>query len=253
MNLQGSIIIPVQVVSKEFYIFLRHLDFSLVAINKQTVPCETILVDYMSTPKYSEKLKKICKGYDCIYLYAERKDTNTFSRGRAINSGIERANADILFFVDSDCILPPNYIEEHCKIVNEKTATFSPFIDSTSKIKKSGNWRHLRNQKNALTGLRPGSYSHVGIHRSWINKYGGFNEEYVGWGGEDDDLILRLKRSRTRVAIVNTYPIHLWHPTWQQLMKKAGKDKIQRETLRANRARYYRTKGQKVKKIKTER
>jgi hypothetical protein len=253
MHLQGSIIIPVQVVSEEFYIFLRHLDFSLASIKQQTVPCETILVDYMSTAKYSKKLKKIAEGYGCTYLYAERKDTNTFSRGRAINSGVICANTDILFFVDSDCVLPPNYIEAHCKIVNETTATFSPFIDSTNKIKKSGNWKHLRNQKHALTGLRPGSYSHMGVHKSWVVTHGGFNEEYVGWGGEDDDLMLRLKRSRIKVVLVNTFPIHLWHPTWQILMKKAGKDKIQRETLKANRARYYKYKGQKVKKIKTER
>ena len=253
MDVKGSIIIPVQVISKEFYVFLRHLDFSLAAINAQTVPCETILVDYMSTPTYSKKLKKIAKGHGCTYVYTSRKDTKTFSRGRAINSGVPHATSDILFFIDSDCVIPPNYIETHYPLVTEKSATFSPFIDSTSKIKKSGNWKHLRKQKGALTGLRPGSYSHMGVHRSWMEKHKGFNDAYVGWGGEDDDLMLRLKRSRTKIIRVPTYPIHLWHLTWQELMKKDGKDKIQRATLKANRARYYRFKGQKVKKIKTDR
>jgi predicted glycosyltransferase involved in capsule biosynthesis len=248
------IIIPVQVTSKEFLIFLRHLNYSLESIKKQTATCDTIIVDFMSAKPFIKPLQEIVKRFGMTYLREDRLDKkfgNCFSRGRSINAGVRYSDGDPLFFVDSDCVLPPRYIELNLQYINDKAITYSPFYDTTRKIRKSGNYRALMKQKRAIVGLRPGSYSHIGVPRSWINTYGAFNEEYVGWGGEDDDLIYRFKRTGMKRHRLTTHPIHLWHPTWEELMRKTGKDKVQRETLRANRARYYKMKGQKVKKIKT--
>ena len=133
------------------------------------------------------------------------------------------------------------------------TLTFSPFYDTNKRIKKSGVYRALLKQKNAVVGLRPSSHSHVGLTRACIEKHGAFDDRYVGWGGEDDELLLRLRRRRIKPHRVPAFPIHLWHPTWQELMNKIGREQVQRDTLKRNRRLYYTYKGQKVKKISTGR
>ena len=43
----------------------------------------------------------------------------------------------------------------------------------------------------------------------------GYDENFEGWGCEDDDLRLRLRRSGVRIRSILpwTYTYHLWHPT----------------------------------------
>lgn len=235
---KASIIIPIQVVSDHFTIFLDHLDFSLYAVSVQNTPCEKILVDYISHKKFVPMIKGCANKYGFKYVRAEHKDP-LWSRSRSLNFGIDAATGNVYMMIDSDCVIPKNYVKQHLKAVNKNTVTFSPFYDTTEKIVKSGDYNKLFAQKNCIVGLRPSSYSHVAIPRPWLKKYGGYDNAYRGWGGEDDDLMVRFKRSKVVVKRIKTYPIHLWHPTWRELMKSAGMDKVQRDTLKENRNRFW--------------
>lgn len=244
-----SIVIPIQILSKEFLIYLRHLHYSFRSCQNQTVTCECILVDYMSSDKFVPKLKKIAAKYDFKYMRAERKDT-IWSRGRALNFGIDFSSGDPLFFVDGDCVIPPNYVAEHVKHIGPTTVTYSPFYDSKKGINKTWEYDKLLVQKNAIVGLRPSSYSHVGISRAWLKKNGGYNNVYRGWGAEDDELFLKFKTTNSTIVKVNTFPVHLWHPTWQTLMNNAGKKKVQKETLKENRRIFWDLKKKMKQKIR---
>jgi GT2 family glycosyltransferase len=54
-----------------------------------------------------------------------------------------------------------------------------------------------------------------GVWRSDFERINGFDECFVGWGCEDDDLAERLRASGVRiVSIVRQVPLfHMWHPT----------------------------------------
>ena len=43
----------------------------------------------------------------------------------------------------------------------------------------------------------------------------GYDENFEGWGCEDDDLRLRLRRAGVRIESIlsRTHTYHLWHPT----------------------------------------
>lgn len=55
----------------------------------------------------------------------------------------------------------------------------------------------------------------LGIHRSDFERVNGYDMRYVGWGEEDVDLALRLRRLGLRCghAGPSATVLHLWHPT----------------------------------------
>ncbi len=54
-----------------------------------------------------------------------------------------------------------------------------------------------------------------GVWRSDFERVNGFDERFVGWGQEDDDLGLRLRAAGVRLESVLdlTCSLHVWHPT----------------------------------------
>jgi GT2 family glycosyltransferase len=62
---------------------------------------------------------------------------------------------------------------------------------------------------------RPKLYgNNIGMWRSDYEAVNGFNEEFSGWGCEDDEFNLRLRRAGVRVRTILrwTRAYHLWHP-----------------------------------------
>jgi GT2 family glycosyltransferase len=55
----------------------------------------------------------------------------------------------------------------------------------------------------------------IGISRADLEDVNGFDENFVGWGCEDDDLAFRLRKAGKRVAsaLSYTHGYHMWHPT----------------------------------------
>jgi hypothetical protein len=67
--------------------------------------------------------------------------------------------------------------------------------------------------------------NNVGIWRSDYERVNGYDENFVGWGCEDDDLRYRLRRAGVRIRSILrwTHTYHLWHPvhntqpkTWRE-------------------------------------
>ena len=58
---------------------------------------------------------------------------------------------------------------------------------------------------------------HFSLHRVDIARVNGFDENYVGWGLEEDDLALRLYASgmRSESVIREACALHLWHTPGQ--------------------------------------
>jgi hypothetical protein len=54
-----------------------------------------------------------------------------------------------------------------------------------------------------------------GVWREDFARVNGFDERFVGWGQEDDDLGLRLRAAGVRLESIldRTCSLHVWHPT----------------------------------------
>jgi GT2 family glycosyltransferase len=162
-----------------------------------------------------------------------------FQAARCRNAGVRASTADHLLFVDGDCVLPPGHIEAHlaahrpgvvtsgyCVRLSEEASRavtvetiargdFLQLVPADELRKLAGMhrkawWYNLLGHP-TKPALRSTDFS---ISRTDFERINGFDEAFLGWGCEDDDLGRRLKVAGIRlVSVLNrTRVYHLWHP-----------------------------------------
>ncbi len=158
---------------------------------------------------------------------------------RCRNEGVVVSSAPYLLFVDGDCVLPSDHITAHlkrrrpstvmagdcCRLAEDTSALVNRESMSDANLRScepASERRRLRHQlwkawfyqltrhrtKPKLIG------NNVGIWRNDYETINGYDERYVGWGCEDDDLRLRVRKAGMQVRSIlgSTYTYHLWHP-----------------------------------------
>jgi glycosyltransferase involved in cell wall biosynthesis len=162
-----------------------------------------------------------------------------FQLARCRNEGVRASTAPYLLFLDGDCVLPPNHVREHlrsrrarrvvgacrCSFDEAVTARFDDeavrsgaYLDWVSPGELRALARHeLKSRFYQWIGhpTKPKLLGcNIGLWRSDYERVNGYDENYEGWGCEDDDLRLRLRRAGVRTAPIyrRTRTYHLWHP-----------------------------------------
>jgi glycosyltransferase involved in cell wall biosynthesis len=162
-----------------------------------------------------------------------------FRLSRCRNEGVRASTAPYLLFLDGDCILPRDHVRKHlehrrpntvmagdcCRLEREvservtldviHSGEFTQWgpaseIKRLKKVDRSSRfYRLIRHPtKPKLIG------NNVGIWRRDYERVNGYDENYQGWGCEDDDLRHRLRRAGIGIVSILrwTYTFHLWHP-----------------------------------------
>lgn len=163
-----------------------------------------------------------------------------FQAARCRNEGASATSAPYLLFLDGDCVLPPHHVAAHlahrrpnvvligdvCKLdqaaserLTEDTVRRGDFaaLDCAAerrrlrKLDLKYRFYNFIRHPTKPRSLRSGDFS---IWRDDFRRVNGFDENFCGWGGEDDDLGRRLRRAGIRLQsfLRWTYSYHLWHP-----------------------------------------
>ncbi|MCH2177110.1 MAG: galactosyltransferase-related protein [Lentisphaeria bacterium] len=137
-----------------------------------------------------------------------------YSRSAAFNTGAAIAEGDVLIFHDNDMLIPEfyasyinKYLTSGLEVIQPKRFIFYLDEETTLEVFKTS----------CLSGAQPeyvienldggGSF---GITRKAYYEIGGMDEDFVGWGGEDNEFWDRC--STRRVWEHASLPlIHLWH------------------------------------------
>lgn len=163
-----------------------------------------------------------------------------FRLARVRNRGARLAAGEYLLFLDGDCILPRDHVAAHlerrrrgaamigsCARLPENTsatleagglaatdlAALAPAAELRALRRRcrKARWHALIRHptKPRLVG------NNFGVWRSDFERVNGFDERFVGWGQEDDDLGLRLRAAGVRLESIldRTWSLHVWHPT----------------------------------------
>jgi glycosyltransferase involved in cell wall biosynthesis len=231
---------------------------TLESILEQTVPPEEIIIaDDGSTDTTRIFIKEFSK--TCfIPIHHIWQSDKGFRAARSRNKAIVKAQYEYLIFIDGDMILHKKFIENHLSeakqgiFIQGSRVLLSP--DQTEKILKSDtkNFNLLFSEsKNKLNSLycnilsklfwSLSSNSHNGIrscnfslYKQEIIKVNGFNEDFVGWGREDSELVERLfntgiKRKNLKFKGIQ---YHLYHTVGvtktenNQILEKSVSEKL---------------------------
>lgn len=148
----------------------------------------------------------IPKGFDKLRLKYFRK--NNEGRSIARNFGMDRADGDFFVFVDSDCILPPDYIASLRKSLARNPVDCFGGPDaahqSFSSTQKAINFAMtaflttggIRGGKVSMEKFTPRTFN-MGFSRAVFEKVGGFREMF----SEDIDMSTRVRLAGFSISL----------------------------------------------------
>jgi len=188
-----------------------------------------------------------------------------FHAARCRNDGARNSSAPHMLFVDGDCLLPPDHVEQHLRAARPGVVTCSYCIRleqavsqhvtleavrgakfvhwATSEQVRKLRHMHFKSIWYTLIGhptkpaFRSGDFA---LARTDFERVNGFDEKFQGWGCEDDDFGRRLRAAKLRAtSILNrTHVYHLWHPpapTRPAQWKQGGNVAYLQRTIRLTR------------------
>lgn len=184
-----SIIVPVYNRPDEINDLLKSLD------QQTDKDFEIVIVEDGSTVRCGKQCESFKKSIRIKYFYKDNE-----GRSIARNYGMDRADGDFFIFVDSDCILPPDYIASLKKSIAEKPADCFGGPDaaheSFSDTQKAINYAMtsflttggIRGGKMSMEKFTPRTFN-MGFSRKVWEKVGGFREMF----SEDIDMSTRIR------------------------------------------------------------
>lgn len=199
-----TIIIPV-------YNRKKNLQNTLNALTYQTYDAfEIIICDDGSTDNTKDLIPLFKEKLNIRYLYQEHQ---SFRAGHARNMGLKNARGKLIIFLDSDVVVPRNFIELHVKehetegnyVVNSYVWRMTEYHEQDSElpaeeyIKLHKDWlkpdsrdRYELFERGEAEEAYFLDSNALSVKMADLQKTGGFDEDFIGWGHEDTELGYRL-------------------------------------------------------------
>lgn len=152
--------------------------------------------------------------------------------GSSRNYGMQQAKGNYFIILDSDCILPENYLDEVNKALNKKYVDCfggpDAAHDSFSNLQKAINFSMtsfittggIRGNKKSVAKFQPRSFN-MGLSKLAFTTTGGFGRIHPG---EDPDLSIRLWREGFETAVFPAaYVYHKRRISWAKFYTQVNK------------------------------
>lgn len=235
-----TVIIPV-------YNAIRHLELALAGFCRQSYPeFELVIADDGSGPEMRAFVEAYKERAPFPLKFVHQPDEG-FRKNKILNSAIRVPSTDFLVFVDQDCIPHRKFVQAHYEHRAPGTVLVGRRVDLSEQVTRALTPESVREGQletmklsalanallgkgshwdegillktsflRALIGRRKPSLlgSNYSLERSLLDEINGFNEEFVGYGGEDTELEYRLRLAGARLEWVRHQAIqyHLYHP-----------------------------------------
>jgi len=188
---------------------------------------DTVIVEDGSTLKCDKVINKYKSKLDIQYYFKSNSGP-----GPSRNYGVDKSNSEYFIFCDSDCIIPPMYLNEVQKQlkINYTDAFGGPdnAHSSFTPLQKAINYAMtafittggIRGGKKSIGNFQPRSFN-MGISKTAYSNTGGFGNIHPG---EDPDLTIRLwKLGYETQLIPKAFVYHKRRISWTQFYKQVNK------------------------------
>lgn len=222
MQLQFSFVIPVynrpdeiEELLKSFTAIEASVDYEIVIVEDgSTITCESVIKKYNTTLNIS---------------YYNKPNSGP---GDSRNYGMKKAKGNYFIILDSDCILPKQYLTEVIK--NLKSNYVDCFggpdaaHESFTNLQKAINFSMtsfittggIRGNKNSVGKFQPRSFN-MGISKKAFNTTNGFGRIHPG---EDPDLTIRLWNAGYKTKLIpEAYVYHKRRISWSKFYTQVNK------------------------------
>jgi len=172
------------------------VDELLDSLTRQTIQdFEVLIVEDGSVVPCKEVVDKYA---DCLSVHYYNKENS--GPGQTRNYGVERANGEYMLILDSDCIIPENYLNEvEAELQRKRADAFGGpdrAHDSFTDVQKAINYAMtsffttggIRGGKKKLDKFYPRSFN-MGVRKDVYQALGGFSKMRFG---EDIDFSIRI-------------------------------------------------------------
>ncbi len=217
----------------------QFLEKILQSIFKQTLlPYEVIIADDGSDERTANLIKKYQQSFPVPLLHVWHEDKG-FRAAKIRNEAIKASSGNYIVFLDGDCVPDKNFIFDHVKLaekgffvqgkrilldkqISSKFTIesidsffkklklfFSPKISNRHHLLRFSFFPAIKNTK--LKGIKG---CNMGVFKEDLLAVNGFNEDFVGWGREDTEIVVRLYKYglKRKEHLFRAICFHLWHP-----------------------------------------
>lgn len=217
-----------------------HLERVLASLAQQTIAprMEVVVSDDGSVDETANVVHRFTRqvSFPVRFLTHPR---DGFQLSRCRNDGFQATTARCVLFLDGDCLVPPDHVQQHLSVIrpgvvtngycirldqptSERITVESVLRGDFAQLRPAGECRKL-----ALMHYKAAFYNlighrrkpnlrggNVGICRDDFLRVNGLDENFRAWGGEDDDLGWRMRAAGLQIVSVlrRTRTYHLWHP-----------------------------------------
>ena len=179
---------------------------------------EVVLVEQDSRPRLAIDLLPA----NCTYHFVH--NAGPFNKAWGLNVGFKKSAGSVVGFGDADMVMNAEALMasyERCHSEFEAMKPYGGHVDLTpeeSQSVRGGNWNFNPDRK-GLPRNREGIGEFVCfcgglflVRRGVYEELGGFDERFLGWGGEDDAMSSKLSRlGRRSSSAGDQVACHLWH------------------------------------------
>jgi glycosyltransferase involved in cell wall biosynthesis len=214
------------------------LNLCLESIKNQVLlPEEVIVADDGSTEETRLLIEKHQLNFPVPLVHVWQADEG-FQLSKIRNKAIAKANGEYIVQVDGDLILERHFIQDHVAFRKENSFVSGSRVIMNKELSKTllikGQTNVPLTSKgllNVFNGLRlpflskrMENYKQEDIYylrgcnmafwRADLVKVNGYNEDFVGWGREDNEIGLRLihRGIRKRIIKFSGIVFHIYHP-----------------------------------------
>jgi glycosyltransferase involved in cell wall biosynthesis len=175
---------------------------------------ELIFVNQGSDEHVCEWVEELVGRYSFVHYIYNFSRGHLWNKSNALNIGIQAAIGSYIVIADIDIIFSPDFLENITPYLTPGIFTTHNafYLPENYKLKEIGSLfqtDHYKICKDQFIGLCIAS-------KEFFLNIDGYDEFYLVWGAEDDDIIKRLesaglKRMHLSAQLMKIY--HQWHPS----------------------------------------
>lgn len=147
-------------------------------------------------------------------------DSKLFNKTTLINNAVAHSVGEVVIMIDNDCIISSDAIYHAINILKSSNHSVAMPFTYINYLTESQTRQYVRDSKITQFNhpdIMPIKKYTGGVNvflKSSFDKVGGFDNEIIGWGSEDDAFLCKMKRIVGDIYWSNipTTLIHLWHP-----------------------------------------